>query len=110
MTIEEAIKKATEGGWQSDKKERAKVNLFNRYAHENIFCDSKFWQSLGKGLAWKGFYRNASDSTWSLYDLRKSDDNDFVDDHWIPVWKYRWHQFIDHLAEGKTASDYFKTL
>ncbi|MEK9207413.1 MAG: hypothetical protein AAB922_02960 [Patescibacteria group bacterium] len=26
------------------------------------------------------------------------------------AWKTRWHHFIDHLIQGKSIEDYFKTL
>lgn len=28
----------------------------------------------------------------------------------IDTWLYRWHGFIDHLAEGKEAEEFFKDL
>lgn len=26
------------------------------------------------------------------------------------IWLYNWHRFIDHLAEGKTAEEFFASL
>lgn len=89
--MKEAIQKAIEGGWD---KKRA---LFNpndaSYSMEKMYCDPLFWVALGKSLGWR---------------------TGLEADEWGGVvsgeWQYRWHAFIDHLAEGKSAEDFFKEL
>jgi len=52
------------------------------------FLESAFWRSLGKELGWL----NNPEPT-------------------LPGgWKWYWHRFIDHLAEGKTAQNFFSSL
>lgn len=59
MTIEQAITKAVEGGWEPNGSELQRYTLFNRISHVSplslvgfnvIFLDPKFWQALGKGM------------------------------------------------------------
>ncbi len=92
MTLQETIKKATEGGY-------GKVHwnpLENRLVlgeidgfQDNIykfFLDPLFWQALGKAMG----------------------DDDFRSQP--DIWKNRWHRFIDHLAGGKTTEEFFNNL
>lgn len=94
--IEQAIKKAIEGGWV--------YRLGNEVVERNLrdgvmlvehFLDPLFWQSLGKAMGWK--------------DEKEYDGGGA---HWKikGQWKREWHRFIDHLAEGKTAEEYFKEI
>lgn len=105
MKVEEAIKKAISGGM--DQKYAHYANSLHQC---ETLLDPSFWQSLGKALGWKGFRKSAGDATWGLYDLGKSEEGDFIDDHWIPEWQYRWHCFIDFLAEDGTAETFFKKI
>ncbi|HVB33734.1 MAG TPA: hypothetical protein VNJ52_05090 [Patescibacteria group bacterium] len=82
MTIEQAIKKAIEGGW----KDKWDLDPENRHGSD-VFLDPSFWQSLGKALGWG--------------------ENDTAHRN---EWISRWHDFIDHLAEGKSAESFFETL
>jgi hypothetical protein len=50
-----------------------------------IFLDPSFWQSLIKAI----FDMNKTSRTW---------------------WKHEWHRFIDHLADGKSAEQFFADL
>jgi hypothetical protein len=48
--------------------------------------DKEFWEALGRGLGW-----NESEQQ--------------------PVaWLWKWHRFIDHLAAGRTADEFFAGL
>lgn len=51
------------------------------YIEELALLHPIFWQSLGKQQGWV-------DRTWNT----------------------RWHQFIDHIAEGGTADGFFAAL
>jgi len=91
MTIEQAIQKAIkEGGYkmQWDK------GLESAYPFRALL-DEKFWQALGKAMGWSiGEEYNGIN-----YESSHSGE-----------WKRKWHQFIDHLAEGKTIESYFENL
>lgn len=52
--------------------------------------DPLFWQALGKAMGWK-------EEMWWV-------------NNYIEAWKYHWHRFIDHLAEGKDADSFFQDL
>ena len=88
MTIQEAIKKAIEGGYKSPNIIGTELGYFN-----GIFLDPQFWQCLGKAMEWG--YKDIVDPS-----------DHFSQEEWID----KWHDLIDHLAEGGTAEDYFKQL
>lgn len=108
MTIEEAIRKAVEGGWRSayyrsvlELNPNNKVGVHpvvrSSLTHLEIFLDPAFWQSLGKAIGWgideiEGRFWKAG------MDGKKE------------AWLAQWHRFIDHLAEGKKAEDWFAEL
>ena len=103
MKIEEAIKKAIEQGYDvsgflpgfPDRKiQPAKLLVFIMSRKSDIFLDPLFWQALGKSLGWG---RNIDGSKEQPFGNFKQ-------------WKLEWHYFIDFLAEGKTAEQYFETL
>jgi len=86
MTISETIKKAIEGEIATEVKMTDED--FEKWAESNVHfmvmwpC---FWQSLGKSLGW------TNDEKRNIY-----------------IWKYQWHCFIDHLAEGKSIESFFE--
>ncbi len=86
---EDAIRDAAEkGGWQYREKHGEFAPFDNeplRGTHERIFLDPAFWKALGKAY------------DWPEYTSR-------------PAWKLHWHRFIDHLAEGGSIEDFFKSL
>ena len=90
MTIQEALTKASEGGYQPAFKHHAPgmraviVGLHGfSIIHVNaIFLDPEFWCALGRTLGW----------------------------HHEPVWKGYWQRFIDHLAHGNTPASFFATF
>jgi hypothetical protein len=60
--------------------------------HANtILLDPLAWQSVGKTRGWD-----------ELTDGRKWESTKFG---FMPVWKYYWHRFIDHLADGLSIED-----
>jgi len=88
-SVEQAIKKAIEGGWNEGRAEigipEGKVGS-DMFIDEIAFADPLFWQSLGKAMGWP-----SNPMSWK-------------------GWKNQWHDFIDHLAEGKTAEEFFEKL
>lgn len=93
MTIEQVFLKAAEGGYPNDF--GAGTPRFYEYQEWEIkrglhgmVIDPTFWQSFGKAMGWgKGH-------PWMI----------------MYEWLYRWHNFIDHLAEGKDTESFFQNL
>ena len=98
MTIQEAIKKAIEGGWNEpyfetkDKLAKIVPLSADEVCQKVAFLDLLFWQSLGKAMGWE---KNVYEKSYSR------------NEH---SWLYHWHHFIDHLAEGKSIEDFFQNL
>jgi len=115
MTIQDAIKKAIDGGYKKKEINQCTIwfiheNAFDgkrdcfvidnsytdqhgerhkkaiHYAKEIVFLDPLFWQCLGKAMGW----------------------GKLISGIWIGDWRKHWHDFIDHLAEGKSAEQFFK--
>jgi len=108
MYIEQAIRKAIEGGLNDHKgyefndvrwiggNTRTVIDLVHHYAGgESMICTSaeelllnpSFWQSLGKAGVF-GTWRRAKEAEWKDY----------------------WHRFIDHLAAGRDPESFFKQI
>lgn len=60
-----------------------------------ITSDPLFWQALGKAMG--------KEDDYAHYVF---EDEDMLMD-W---WRANWHNFIDHLAEGKDADSFFEDL
>lgn len=132
MTIEQAIEKAIEGGMKEG--ERWKLISANRYwvgwfdgngdevtiSLNTYLLDPLFWQALGKALGWGRicgachggiqqivWEHRATDGKTERYACGHDTTGcpDIQDE-----WRYHWHRFIDHLAEGGTIEDFFKDL
>lgn len=99
MTIQEAIKKAIEEGWNYNGSD---MNEYTGYEHnikpQLAFLDPQFWVCLGKAMGWK--------KEISCPDHRPC----CIVMHYEMIWKPYWHDFIDALAEGKSAESFFKEL
>ena len=99
MTIEQAL-------------EKANYNPDRIKYKEELFINPVFWKSLGIALKWpKKICPNCQ--TGYIYDAiicgKKS--TCFPNRHYLKIgWLYYWHRFIDYLAEGKSAEDFFKDL
>jgi hypothetical protein len=92
MTIEQAFLKARDAGFIDT------VPMPNNMA--KIFLDPSFWQCLGKAMDWgTGFI---------CYKCGLS----LCKEHgpYMQPFLSHWHQFIDHLAAGKSAEDFFTSL
>ena len=87
--MENAIKKAIEGGYEPDK-----IKMYGASEwRQLLLLDPDFWKCLGKALGWGyDFVRDPSE----IYDQEQ--------------WKDEWHRFIDHLASGKSADSFFEEL
>ena len=107
MTIQQAIEKAIEGGWkkelydvQVDSKEGVffQEGLYH-FKFPEVFLDPLFWQSLGKSMGWEEVLevKNYQSISYEYWKGR-------------PEWIFRWHLFIDHLAEEKDADSFFESL
>lgn len=90
-TIEQAIKEAVEkGAYYTDFFEHEGLASLS-----DIWLDLLFWQALGKARGWR------------MHDALNKE-NDRVDRS--EAWPHYWHRFIDHLAEGKNAEEFFASL
>lgn len=91
MTIQQAIEKAIEGGYDYHEE----IPPFSDSLFR-ILTDFLFWQSLGESLGWdEGLME---DDTYKTAPVTRY------------MWKHQWHRFVDALAEGKSADDFFKGL
>jgi len=97
MKLEEIINKAIEGGYEP----QYRIELIKRTKRlppkEKIFIDPSFWKCLGKAMGW------VEDDMPLEYHQESGY-------HWAKGWNGMWHKFIDHLAEGGIAEEFFKEL
>jgi len=118
MTTQEALNKATAGGYHingSDGMETDYVGANSEYSVwtrkdnessfiipvEETFLDPDFWHALGRALAWDHEVMTVHEVAYGRSTLVTR-----AGQHWL----YHWHRFLDFLAEGKTAEDFFATL
>lgn len=90
MTISEAHEKAKQGGF----KPRMSMQIWQIY-----LLDRDWWAALGKTMGWGEICLSCHNNVSFCCEKRYNEN-----------WLYHWHKFIDHLAEGKTAEDYFSKL
>ena len=88
MTIQQALQKASEGGYNA-----GHPNSINVTAMMFLF-DSEFWQSLAKTMSWKKLACGDC-----IGERRETE-----------TWKAQWHRMVDELSEGKSIEDFFKDL
>lgn len=60
----------------------------------SMFLDPRFWRGLGRSRRW--------DEDEKLYGA--------TPDMWTSLWLKTWHDFIDHLAMGRSVEDFFERL
>lgn len=106
--MEKAIRSAIEGGWGKNpfngklvtfhwdkmgnnfrKAEIQEVNGATMSVND-ILLDPLFWQALGKAEGWK--------------------EDDLVYLPRCQTWSWKWHRFIDHIADGKSIDSFFGEL
>lgn len=98
--------------------------------HAEVFLDPLFWQALSKARGWKGvwqitFFKEDGTPSPQLYfdgaaEITGTDTSTGEKTtHQIArtaekisneAWRYNWHRFIDHLAEGKDVETFFQAL
>ena len=94
IKMEQAIKLAIKGGfaamenWERD-----------QFVQRYITTLPVFWQSLGKAMGWNEYSEERKLAG-------KGNMIHLLEDHWFA----EWHHFIDHLAEGGNADDFFNQL
>ena|SRR3990167_3905083 len=107
MTIQQALQKASEGGYNA-----GHPNSINVTAMMFLF-DSEFWQSLAKTMSWKklacgdcysqdAFPHYEADQCIYCLAIRERRETE--------TWKAQWHRMVDELSEGKSIEDFFKDL
>lgn len=101
--------------------------VFLRY----IFLDPLFWESLGKAMGWGGIGLNEDTGKQEWIDALRCprceewlmgeeqlcsnecdwDGSEIDAAHGnLYEWRYQWHRFVDHLADGKSGEDFFSKL
>lgn len=100
--MEKAIKRALEGGWSA--RYTHSFYQFNDPQTKNrkvpitsILLDKLFWQALGKVEGWDEGCVNDEEYKLTKYSQ-------------VWMWKHKWHQLIDHIAEGKDIDSFFNGL
>lgn len=95
--LNEAIKEAYEAGYKPAWIDKNVTEHWFGMSENNTFSipatllDPEFWKFYGKARGWakkKHYYSHSCNTEW----------------------EFRWHCFIDHLAEGKDAESFFATL
>lgn len=115
--MKDALNKAVEGGYKNEKSQCRRCGLRRREANglmlgcrnekgtphkshlfrrptnrpEVYLLDPLFWQALGEQQRWVSNINPPSQPK-------------------EPEWLCNWHRFIDHLAEGKDAEEFFNQL
>ncbi len=107
MTIQQAVEKAIEGGYGNGYFKEVSsfdghyvVFLTTDWGGETMtlsefLLDKNAWQSLGKAMGWE----NESECPLACCGGICPID--------IPMWQSQWHLFIDKLANGGTAEQFF---
>ena len=118
MTVQEALNKATEGGYHisgSDGMDTDYEGATNDYSAwtrkdnkssflvptEETFLDPQFWQALGRALGWS----EACDLAITC--VHGEEEGCRCRGYY---WMYQWHCFIQALADGNTPEAFFERL
>lgn len=104
--MEKAIKIAYENSYRHDG-----IELYNGIpeiltSQEVILLDPLFWQALEKGLGQEDKCEDCIEEPIHKWCASGSHE----EKSHRRVWKYQWHRFIDHLAEGKDIESFFTNL
>lgn len=128
--MENAIKKSIEGGWKFTNGEsileidvggvfigeKVFIKFFDKeteqfsFALSDILLDHLFWQALGKQQGWgKIVCANCNTDGWT-----KENECRMCSKGGIGIktedYKYHWHNFIDHIAQGGNIDEFFNNL
>jgi hypothetical protein len=90
MTIQEAIDKAIEGGYPTQRVEDLALPVPAQY-----FLESTFWEALVRALGVEGEFE--------FIDLDRGEPRTLRQ----PLWLYYWHRFNSHLIAGKSPESFF---
>jgi hypothetical protein len=118
MTIAEALEKAAEGSYHiygSDGMDtyyegaNSDYSVWTRKDNESsfivpveeTFLDPTFWQALGKALGW-------DQTVLTMHAVVNG--RPTVVTKAGHYWRYYWHRFIDHLADGHSPAAFFASL
>lgn len=89
--MEQVIKLAIEGGYDG------KISHNECYSQwiNRCLLSPLFWQALGKQQGWKD-----------------TDNNPHLARNKMPQeeYMYHWHNFIDHIADGKSVDSFFELI
>lgn len=88
------------------------------YSESGILLDKEFWVSLGKAMGWGIKCQNCGGEIGESSGMGKvafkyqckGKCGSYFDSREAEVWAKEWHRFVDFLAEGKSADDFFKEL
>jgi len=122
MNIEKAIKKAIDGGWERKPNTAIDLNkdmFLQGLTREKdwkkwrgntlllgILDDPSIWRSLGNASGWNQGELAVCDKCGE----RKAIDCFCTDAGTIEEWLWHWHRFIDNLADGISAEEFFGEL
>jgi hypothetical protein len=121
MTIENAIQKAIEGGYDFKGRIRGENwDIYNgpyeddltgkpclmvvfgperrTYSLAVLWIDPLFWQCLGKALGWGDESECPLACCGGICPIN------------IPMWQSQWHRFISHLSGGGTIGSFFENI
>ena len=118
MTVQEALNKATEGGYHiygSDGMDTDYEGATNDYSAwtrkdnassfivptEETFLDPQFWQALGRALGWSEGCDLAITCVHGEEEGQRCRGS---------YWMYQWHCFIQALADGNPPAAFFAPL
>jgi hypothetical protein len=93
MTIQEAIAKAIEGGYPTQRVEDLSMHVQAEY-----FLETTFWEALIRALGLEGDFEYIHLDRGEPRKLRQ------------PLWLYYWHRFYSHLVAGKSPESCFATF
>lgn len=122
--MKDAIKRAIEGGYKSniDWDFLAKPEIewsmlqydmvYGRDCRNIMLLDPLFWQALGKAEGWDEWVCEHCGTGFN--GVRDICTQVTCPMHFWSVcvegYKYHWHRFIDHLAEGNPIDSFFDSL
>ena len=125
--MEKAIKKAIEGGYMQDRGWTESM-FFASFLKEPSahYLDHIFWQCLGKAEGWGTemvlIDEKGHPKEWCYYyhcpvcgeivtgELQECLNECQTENAPIESWLYEWHNFIDHIASGKSIDSFFEEL
>lgn len=108
--IIKSIELASKEGWITDGHHYTQPTWMGNYERTRALLDPLFWQCLGRAEGWEG--TNKFFPHWEPTGKYEADKGaEMVESvKQIPLWHYKWTQFIDHLADGGTPDEFFEKL